>query len=200
MEREIFSPHERHLPEARPETIQWAEFCNPWNGAWPYVDRAYRTPGYVLMELVKCRAWGINYLLGIGPMASGDLAPQAYENLDLLEKWMTINKEAIYQVRPLPISETASVLASAKDTHRYLYLTREFNMRGTRVGSSESDMVAVQDEVIVFQGVDAPIKEVVYMPTGLPLDYEFNDGKLTIKVLAKDRSTLVDIIRITFME
>ncbi len=194
-----FLTHERHLPESRPKTIQWAEFCNPWNGAWPYVDRAYRAPGYVLMELVKCRAWGINYLLGIGPMSNGDLAPRAYENMTILEEWTARNKEAIYDVQPLSHGEDATVLASAKGNQRFLYLTREFNKNGSRIGTSESDMRPVENAIVSLSGISAPV-EVIYMPTGQPLEYQFSDGQLTVQITMKERSKLVDVIRITLSQ
>lgn len=190
-----FLTHERHLPESRPAEIQWAEFCNPWNGAWPYVDRDYRCLGFVLKDLVTCRAWGINYLLGFGPMASGDLAPAAYENMEKLKAWTEQNREALYDVRPLASGEKATVLASAKGHVRYLYFTREFKKRGSRYGSSEADMLAAADEVVRFEGIGRPVS-ITYMPTGQAIDFEYADGVLTFKVPAADRSKLVDVVKV----
>ena len=114
---------ERHLPETidLPKE-QWAEFCNPWNGTWPYTKHAYKPLNSILSDLIRCRIHGINYLLGFGPMGNGDLSPDAYKNVEKLKNWMNINKEAIYKVRPLPENEKCSVLSSAQGSIRYLYL------------------------------------------------------------------------------
>jgi hypothetical protein len=76
----------------------------------------------VVSELVRCRAAGINNLLDIGPMSTGDLPGDAYENLDKLSAWMKINSEAIYGTRALQGKETATTPASSKGDVRYLYL------------------------------------------------------------------------------
>jgi alpha-L-fucosidase len=114
---------EGHLPEdLRLKSDQWGELCSCWAGSWSYTKRPFRPLNDVVGELVRCRASGINNLLDIGPTASGDLAPEAYENLEKLAAWMKINGEAIYGTRALPGRETASVPASSKGDTRYLYL------------------------------------------------------------------------------
>ncbi len=190
-----FITYERHLPEERPEEIRWAEFCNPWNGNWPYVERPYKSLGYVLGELVTSRAWGINYLLGIGPMASGDLAPEAYENMQKAGEWMKKNREAVYAVRPLPINEEASVLASSNRNKRYLYLVPRFKDNST----SDTDLLPNEDMVVSLKGVPEP-SGVVFLANSRKLNYVYaeNDSVVTIRVPATDRSNLVDVICVTF--
>lgn len=188
-----FITYERNLPEKRPDQVKWAEFCNPWNGGWPYVKLPYKALGYILGELVNCRAWGINYLLGIGPMANGDLAPDAYENMDALKVWMNVNKEAVYNVKPLGEKEEASVLASSKGNIRYLYLLRQFKGQ-----SRDNDILPAKDETITLKGISSPTK-VVYMPTGLELKFNYSkaDATLTLNVPASSRSKQVDVVRVT---
>jgi alpha-L-fucosidase len=113
---------ERVLPETlRLKSDEWGEFCSPWN-YWSYSKSPFRPLNTVLTELVRARNAGVNYLLGFGPMANGDWAPEAYENVAKLAAWMKINGEAIHGTRALPAGEKASVLASAKGDVRYLYL------------------------------------------------------------------------------
>lgn len=186
-----FITYERHLPGSRPENIRWAEFCNPWNGNWAYVERTYKALGSVLSELVKCRAWGINYLLGFGPMANGSLAPEAYENMQKLADWMKVNKDAVHKVSPLPTSEKSSVLASVQGNKRYLYLVPAF--RDNR--SNERDILPNEDVVVTLTGISKPQK-VVFMPDGKNLKYDYSSEKseLSIAISAAQRSKLVDII------
>jgi alpha-L-fucosidase len=187
-----FITYERHLPETQPEKIQWAEFCNPWNGNWPYVERPYKTLGHVLSELVRCRAWGINYLLGIGPMGSGDLAPEAYENIEKLGRWMRGNREAISDVRPLPTGETSSILVSAKGNKRYLYLLPQYKDNRAK----EEDLILPGDLTITLEGIISPLS-VHALSDGRKLEFAYAEKKMTIKVPARDRSDLVDVICVT---
>ncbi len=114
---------EGHLPEdLRLKADEWGELCSCWAGSWSYTKHPYRPFNEVVGELVRCRASGINNLLDIGPTASGDLEPAAYENLAKLEAWMRVNSESIYGTRALQGRETATVPASSKGAVRYLYL------------------------------------------------------------------------------
>lgn len=188
-----FITYERNLPDKKPEDIRWAEFCNPWNGNWSFVDRPYKALGYVLSELVKCRAWGINYLLGIGPMANGNLAPEAYDNMQKLAEWMKLNKEAVQHVHSLPDTEKSSVLSAAKGNKRYLYLLPTFKKNGT----NDKDILPNKDIVVTITGISRPQK-VVFMLNRKNLKYDYSSEKseLTIAIPATQRSKLVDIISV----
>ncbi len=171
---------ERHFPENPnlPEE-QWAEFCNPWSGAWPYVERDYKPLDNILFDLVRCRAAGMNYLLGFGPMANGDLAPQAYENMAKLQKWMAKNHEAIYGTRQLPAGEKTSALASAKGKVRYIYLDP-----------------AKKSESATISGISKP-KSVVLLADGKPVPFKWNGNSARITVPAERRSTHWDVVKLT---
>ena len=101
---------------------EWGELCSCWAINWSYTQKPFRPLNNVLTELVRCRAAGINNLLDIGPMMTGDLPPDAYVNLEKLSAWMKINSESIYGTRALQGKEAASVPASSKGDIRYLYL------------------------------------------------------------------------------
>jgi alpha-L-fucosidase len=101
---------------------EWGELCSTWSAHWSYTGQPYRPLNNVLTELVRCRAAGINNLLDIGPMPSGDLPPEAYENIAKVSAWMKVNGEAIHGTRALQGNEAASVPASSKGAVRYLYL------------------------------------------------------------------------------
>lgn len=188
-----FITYERRLPESRPQDISWAEFCNPWNGNWVYVERPYKALGSVLSELVKCRAWGINYLLGFGPMGNGSLAPEAYNNMQKLAEWMKLNKDAVYDVRPLPAKEKASVLASVQGNKRYLYLVPTF--KDNR--SSDKDLLPNEDIVVTLTGITKP-RKVVFQSNGKKMKFQFSKEKseMTIAIPATQRSNLVDVIAV----
>ena len=89
-----FITYERKLGAGKPVT-EWAEFCNPWTSFWPYVIGAkYRANGFVLGQLVSCRALHVNYLLGVGPKSDGTLEDEAYTNMTVVAGWMKANGES----------------------------------------------------------------------------------------------------------
>lgn len=113
---------ERVLPDnLRLKSDQWGEFCTPWN-YWSYSTSPFRPLNAILTDLVRSRNAGVNYLVGFGPMANGDIAPEAYENMGKLHVWMKTHSEAVHGTRALPPGESASVPASSKGDARYLYL------------------------------------------------------------------------------
>src|SRR4029079_19609874 len=117
-----FITYERTLGTDKVATT-WAEFCNTWTNSWPHVaGAAFRSDGYVLGQFVTSRSLGINYLLGVGPMSTGEFTPEIYQNMDVVAGWMKQNGAAVRGTKPLPSDESASVPATASGQTRYLFL------------------------------------------------------------------------------
>lgn len=124
---DFITPEKHFQEDLRLNADEWGELCSHWSAHWSYTKEPFRPLNEVLTELVRCRAAGINNLLDVGPMTTGDLPPEAYENIEKLSAWMKINSEAIYGTRALQGEETASVPASSKGDIRYLYLLPDSN-------------------------------------------------------------------------
>ena len=113
--------YERQLTTDKVAT-GWAEYCNTWTNAWPHVAGArFRAHGFVLGQFVKSRSLGINYLLGVGPMSTGEFTGEIYQNMDVVAGWMKRNGQSVRDTRPLPEDETASVPATAVASTRYMF-------------------------------------------------------------------------------
>jgi len=119
---DFITPEGKLPDDLRLKTDEWGELCSCWTGNWSYTGRPCRALNNVISELVRSRASGINNLLDLGPTATGDLAPDEYENLAKLGEWMKVNGESIHGTRALQGAEKASVPATAKGGSRYLYL------------------------------------------------------------------------------
>ena len=184
---------ERVLPSnLRLKSDEWGEFCAPWN-YWSYVTTPFRSLGTILTELVRSRSAGVNYLLGFGPMANGDLAPEAYENLAKLGEWMRINSESVYGTRALPESERASVLATAKENRRYLFVLGEFRDNGR----SGRDRLPATSLVLRLSGVPRPAAvKLLGSATALDFCYDQSTHEVSITVTADQQSDLVDVVRV----
>lgn len=182
--------YERTLATAKKAT-EWAEFCNTWTNNWSYVPQPYRANGYVLGQLAQSRALGVNYLLGIGPMPSGELEPAAYANMAVVAKWMAENGDAIKKAGPIPDSEEASVPATGRGTARYLFALPEF------AGNSpyEKDMVPPGDVTLTLRHVGIPVS-VTLLRDGSKVPFTFEAGTLSVKVPAAVRTKLPDVVRV----
>jgi hypothetical protein len=93
-----FNTHaaERELPETRPAK-DWWENCQVWaKSSWAYVDEDYKPNSRILEQFVRVRAWNGNFLLNVGPMATGDLPPVAYERMKEFGAWVARNGESVF--------------------------------------------------------------------------------------------------------
>jgi len=187
-----FVTFERTLPAKKPNPASWAELCNPWTGAWPYTaGERYRSNAFVLGQLAECRSKGINYLLGIGPMSSGELAPAAYENMAVVAEWMKTNGPSVHAVTPLPTKESASVPATAAENIRYLYAIPQFKNRGTQ----DDDMETPGAMKITLKGIAKP-QSVKLMGDGSDLQYAYEGNTVTVDLPADKRTKLVDVVEV----
>jgi len=172
----------------------WAEFCNTWTNSWPHVAEAeFRANGFVLGQLVRARSLGVNYLLGVGPMATGEFTPEIYQNMAVVQSWMNVNGRSVRATRPLPRDESASVPATSADRVRYLFLVPQFKDGG----AYEKDLLPPGDETVTLRGVAKP-RAVTMLRGKASLKYEHADRSLTIHVPAALRTRLVDVVGVQF--
>ena len=185
-----FVTFERTLPAKQP--VQgWAEFCNTWTTCWAHMETPFRAPGYVLGQLVTSRSLGVNYLLGVGPMASGEFCAGIYQNMAIVGEWMKRNAAAVKAVQPLPAGETASVPATAVGSTRYLFALPQFKDGG----AYENDLRPPVDTTLSLVGAPRPSR-VTLTSDGSVLEPDYAGQTLTIHLAAAKRSTLVDVVRV----
>lgn len=73
-------------------------------GIWSYEPDAkkYKDGTWIVTNLVDAVAKGGNFMVGIGPDASGEFHPKAVEALQSAGAWLKTNGEAIFKTHPLP--------------------------------------------------------------------------------------------------
>jgi alpha-L-fucosidase len=185
---------ERTLPAKRPE-LDWAEFCNTWTSSWSHQDLPFRSNAFVLGQLAQSRAWGINYLLGVGPMASGEMTPGVYENMAVVSEWMKHNGVSVLSgAKPLPKEESATVPATARGKVRYLFAIPKFKKEGKNL---PEDQLPPVDESLEIKGVEIP-KSVTMLATGQPVEFTYDaaDKTVSVDLRAEERTKLVDVIAV----
>jgi len=173
----------------------WAEFCNTWTNAWPHVNGArFRANGFILGQYVTARSLGINYLLGVGPMSTGEFTPEIYQNMSVVGDWMKTNGVAVRGTKPLPKGESASVPATAKDSTRYLFVLPKFKEGGMYT----EDLLVPADTTLTLRGVNRPVAvRLLGQPSSeTSLKYDYSGGAVTIQMPAGKRSMLVDVVEV----
>jgi len=123
---ENYRTPEQQVP-TEPLDYIW-ETCMTMGDSWSFrPDDVYKSPRRLIQLLVEIVSKGGNFLLNIGPDASGDFAPEAYRRLKDIGDWMTVNSRAIYDTRPRPpYRETKVCYSALKDgTVFALYLADE---------------------------------------------------------------------------
>jgi alpha-L-fucosidase len=186
-----FVTYERTLGTDKVAT-NWAEFCNTWTTGWSHQDIPFRAPGYVLGQLVKCRSLHVNYLLGVGPMATGEFCDGIYQNMSVVAGWMKKNGAAVKGTKPLSPNESASVPATAAAGARFLFVLPEFQ----NGGAFEKDLLPPADLTLSLKGVDEPLA-VRLLGNGAPLEFTYAERVVKIKLPAAKRSQLVDVVQVT---
>ncbi|HVY75366.1 MAG TPA: alpha-L-fucosidase [Puia sp.] len=104
VDRAVEGPHQNYLtPENEiPEKglpYPW-ETCMTMATSWSYVPNdKYKSADDLIKKLVDVVSKGGNLLLNIGPGPEGDFAPEAYDRLKEIGRWMKVNGSAIYGTR-----------------------------------------------------------------------------------------------------
>ena len=72
------------------------------NNTWGYKqdDTNFKSTETLLRNLIDIASKGGNYLLNIGPMATGEVPSPEIERLQAMGKWLAVNGEAIYATQP----------------------------------------------------------------------------------------------------
>jgi alpha-L-fucosidase len=93
---------EQHVP-ATGLDYDW-ESCMTMNTTWGYksYDDNWKSSKQLIHHLIDVASKGGNYLLNVGPMATGEFPPESVERLRDIGDWMEVNSSAIYGTTASP--------------------------------------------------------------------------------------------------
>ena len=93
---------EQHVP-ATGFDYDW-ESCMTMNRTWGYksYDDEWKSSEQLIRHLVDIASKGGNYLLNIGPMATGEFPQASIERLQEIGEWMKVNSSSIYGTTASP--------------------------------------------------------------------------------------------------
>lgn len=97
----------------------------PWqtvgttNNSWGYksYDNDWKSPKELLFWLIEIVSKGGNYMLNIGPKASGEVPTESVNNLLEVGKWLSVNGEAIYNTRKWKVTHEGPTNIDMSGTH-----------------------------------------------------------------------------------
>jgi alpha-L-fucosidase len=126
VEGDLTTP-EQYIPATGIPGKNW-ESCMTMNGTWGYNvdDHDWKSTETLVRNLIDIASKGGNYLLNVGPDATGLIPQPSVERLKEVGKWMKVNGEAIYGTQANPFSETmwgrVTQKQNGKNTKLFLHI------------------------------------------------------------------------------
>ena len=86
------------------------------NDTWGYKvdDTNFKSTETLVRNLIDIASKGGNYLLNIGPMATGEVPQPEVSRLQEMGKWLAINGEAIYATQPTLFGDEAGSFSTTE--------------------------------------------------------------------------------------
>lgn len=119
-----YATPERHVPEGGAFT-RLTEACQSvGRRSWGYrKDEDYFSPGFLIRSMDRIFAMGGNYLLNVGPDATGTIPPQARQILRQVGEWYRRCREAVVLAKPAPgLVDNPEVMLTRRDSVLYAHL------------------------------------------------------------------------------
>jgi len=171
----------------------WGEWCTTWAEGWSFTHGPCFADGFILGELATARSLDINMLLGVGPDKDGELNPGAYDKMAVVAGWMKAHKPAVIGAGALPEGEAADAPATAAGDLRYLFACPEYKKAAR---ATDKDMKPLADAAMTLKGLKAAPKSVTLLADGKPVDHDYKDGALTVRLPVARRSKLPDVVKV----
>ncbi len=124
---------EQYIPPQGFPGRDW-ESCMTMNDTWGYKqdDTNFKSTETLLRNLIDIASKGGNYLLNIGPMATGEVPAPEVERLHEVGKWLAVNGESIYATQPTLFgAEAGAFSATEKDKNGNPKFVPSWNWRST---------------------------------------------------------------------
>ncbi|MDA3960740.1 MAG: alpha-L-fucosidase [Planctomycetota bacterium] len=158
------------------------EMCQTMNGHWGIgaADFRYQSPKEVIENLAACRRVGANYLLNVGPTASGAIPDYERACLERVGDWVSRYDECLRCARPHPAkAQHASDFVLAHPDGRLFVFVHDLGVQG----SADVVVRGGRGGAMALSGIDRPIKRVRWLGNDedMSFSHDADTGLLVFK-------------------
>ncbi len=161
------------------------ETCMTMNGSWGYksADHKWKSTETLVRNLIDIASKGGNYLLNVGPTASGEFPEESIKALKSVGAWMKVNGEAIYGTQGSPL-----------DTLPWGRCTRKSSKNGAILYLSVFNWPA--DGKLLVPGLENQVSSARLLAGGTTLKTTADNGGLIINVPSKAPDAIASVIKL----
>jgi alpha-L-fucosidase len=171
----------------------WQTDTSVSNKSWGYIDGdTFKSPEFIVTQLVDIVSKNGNLLLNIGPRADGTIPDEVQQTLRDVGAWLSVNGDAIYGTRPWKIfgeGPTKVVEGAFHDTDVQAYTPDDyrFTMKGTTLYAIELKWPSSGEAIIrsLASGQSAEIGTVSLLGSANKLRFEQKTDGLHIQLPAQ---------------
>lgn len=178
-----------------------AEMCETMNDHWGIgkADFMYKSVPHFIESLCACRKVGANYLLNVGPTASGKIVPVQQSMLEVIGQWLQVNGKPIYGGKPVEVEGEGSNFAlETPDGNLYLFI-HHLKISGHADVTVEGGGPGEKK----FAGISRKVESVRWLDNGEKLEFKQNTAAGTFSFVATSYSYgvnyVVRVAEVTFV-
>jgi len=169
----------------------WQNDTSISNKSWGFInDDMFKTPEFIVHELIDVVSKNGNLLMNIGPRADGTIPESAQAILLDVGAWLGINGEAIYDTRPWRVfgeGPTKVIAGPVNDIKTYGFTADDFRFttKGNVVYAIQMASSTQQDALIRAMGSSSldgrKIRSISVLGTDVKPDFQQEAARLFIK-------------------
>ncbi len=119
--RDLMKTPEQQIPD-EPLPRPW-EACYTMGTDWQYkpTNDPHKSGTEIINMLIEIRSKGGNFLMNVGPKADGEIQIEQQERLREVALWNFVNREAVYEVKPLPVIRDQQIWFTQSNNGKIIY-------------------------------------------------------------------------------
>lgn len=155
-----------------------AEMCETLNDYWGYAreDCNYKSSARLIESLCVCKRAGANYLLNIGPLGDGSVAPEQRTLVEKIGVWRSVTQAPLYGAAPCGVigEDGRSFALQEEDGRLYFFI---FGLCRADIDGKNGEM---KNGIRVFHGLDRQVRTIRWTDCGETLDFTQDGDRLSL--------------------